>query len=242
MTRGAITLARYRGAPIRVHWSVPVVALFAGGLRFAPGAWLGLVLVVLLHEIGHAFWARRFQMDVTEIVIHGMGGHCAYLGTPSPKQRSIVAWGGVMAQGLVLCIALPVARFLPATSELQRDLYDMLIATNVFIALFNLIPIRPFDGADAWRLFPILLAERSRKSVTALRQEVMRAQRSVPPARDGVPSKPRPGQTLGEALSLGVVDEGAVRDTVRRALDEAKRDSAQPRGPRKPGKDEPGRH
>src|SRR4051812_26371574 len=127
MTRGAITLARYRGAPIRIHWSVPVVALMAGGLHFAPGAWLGVLLVVLLHEMGHAFWARHFQMDVTEIVIHGLGGHCAYLGTPSPKQRAIVAWGGVLAQGLVLTIAIPLSVALPATTEFQSDLYAMLI-------------------------------------------------------------------------------------------------------------------
>ena len=240
MTRGAITLARYRGAPIRIHWSVPVVALLAGGLRFAPGAWLGLVLVVLLHEMGHAFWARRFQMDVTEILIHGLGGHCAYLGTPSPKQRSIVAWGGVLAQALVLLVVFPISLALPATSELQRDLYEMLIATNLYIALFNLIPIRPLDGAEAWRLLPILLAQRSRRGVTALRQEVLRARQSGGAEAVEIPSKPRPGQTLGEALSLGVVDERAVRDTVRRALEEAKRDSA-PRGSPRREKDEPDR-
>jgi stage IV sporulation protein FB len=238
MTRGAITLARYRGAPIRLHWTVPVVALMAGGLRFAPGAWLGLVLVVLLHEMGHAFWARRFQMDVTEILIHGLGGHCAYLGTPSPKQRSIVAWGGVMAQAVVFCVALPLSIAVPATSEVQRDLYGMLISTNLYIALFNLIPIRPLDGAEAWRLVPMLVAERSRRSVKAIRQEVARAQR----APSAIPSSPKPGQTLGDALSLGVVDERAVRDTVRRALEDAKRDSAPPRGPRSVEKDDPERH
>ena len=239
MTRGAITLARYRGAPIRIHWTVPVVALMAGGLRFAPGAWLGLLLVVLLHEMGHAFWARRFQMDVTEILIHGLGGHCAYLGTPSAKQRSIVAWGGVLAQSVVMAIALPVSIALPATNEIQHDLYGMLIATNAYIALFNLIPIPPLDGAEAWRLFSILLAERSRRGVSALRNEVRRTQQGAPRTAQ---ASPRPGQTLGDALSLGVVDERAVRETVRRALDDAKRDSAGPRGPRASEKDEPDRH
>jgi stage IV sporulation protein FB len=237
MTRGAITFARYRGAPIRLHWSVPLVALSVGGLRFAPGAWLGLLLVVLLHEMGHAFWARRFEMDVTEILIHGLGGHCRYLGTPSAKQRSIVAWGGVMAQAVVLAIMVPLSIALPATSVFQADLYWMLISTNAFIALFNLIPIAPLDGAEAWRLIPILLAERSKKSVQALRRDVARARESVGP----VPKKPAAGQTLGEALSLGVVDERAVRDTVRRALDEAKRDSAPPRGGRT-DKGSPDRH
>lgn len=241
MTRGAITIARYRGAPIRIHWTVPVVALVAGGLRFAPGAWLGLVLVVLLHEMGHAFWARRFQMDVTEILIHGLGGHCAYLGTPSPKQRSIVAWGGVLAQALVFAVALPLSIALPEASEVQRDLYGMLVATNLYIALFNLIPIPPLDGAEAWRLVRILVTERSRRSVKDLRKEVMRAQHAGSIDRGRIPKAPAAGQTLGEALSLGVVDERAVRDTVRRALEDAKRDSASPRGGKHDEKDGPDR-
>lgn len=229
MTRGAITLARYRGAPIRLHWSVPIVAVMAGGLRFAPGAWLGLLLVVLLHEMGHAFWARHFRLDVTEIVIHGLGGHCAYQGQPTAKQRSIVAWGGVLAQGLVLTIALPVARLLPAASQFQADLYEMLISANLAIALFNLVPIPPLDGAEAWRLVPILVRERLRRSNQVLRKEAKRARDSLEPKPQGS-AKPRAGQTLGDALSDGIViDERAVRDTVRRALEDARRESAPPR-------------
>ena len=71
MTRGAVTLFRYRGIPIRAHWSLPLVALLMGGLRFAPGAWGGWLLVVLLHEMGHAFWALRYRMEVREILLHG---------------------------------------------------------------------------------------------------------------------------------------------------------------------------
>ncbi len=237
MTRGAITLARYRGAPIRLHWTLPIVAVLAGGLRFAPGAWLGLVLIVLLHEMGHAFWARRFELDVTEIVVHGLGGHCRYLGTPSAKQRAIVAWGGVLAQAIVLVIGLPIATAFPAATAFQADLYAMLTVTNVGIAVFNLIPIAPLDGAEAWQLVGIVLRERAGRSAPRSNARPWRA----PPSR-GAESEPRPGQTLGEALSLGVVDERAVRDTVRRALEEAKRDSAPSRGPRSGDDDEPERH
>ena len=86
MTRGAITLFRFRGVPIRAHWSLPLVALMIGGLRFAPGAWLAWLLVVTPHEMGHAFWALRFRMDVREILLHGLGGHCAYAGDPTPRR------------------------------------------------------------------------------------------------------------------------------------------------------------
>ncbi len=207
MTRGAITVLRYRGVPIRVHWSLPLVALLMGGLRFAPGAWIAWILVVMLHEMGHAFWALRYEMDVQEILLHGLGGHCSYIGSSSPRQRAVVAWGGVMAQAILFAIMLPVSILLPARSEFVGDLYEVLIARNLYVALFNLVPIAPLDGAEAWKLVPMIF--RRRPSVA--RKEIVRARAAVAP------------RTLGEAI--GPVDAGAVRDTVRRALDEAKRDS-----------------
>ena len=157
MTPGAITLFRYRGVPIRAHWSLPAVALFIGGARFAPGAWLAWLLVVTLHEMGHAFWALRYGLDVQEILLHGLGGHCRYRGMPSPRQRSVVAWGGVMAQAILFAIALPLSRFVPAHTPLVADAYRVLIDSNLYVAMLNLIPIAPLDGAEAWKLVPMLL-------------------------------------------------------------------------------------
>lgn len=206
MTRGAITVFRYRGVPIRAHWSLPIVALLMGGLRFAPGAWIAWILVVMLHEMGHAFWALRYQMDVKEILLHGLGGHCAYVGSPSPRQRSVVAWGGVMAQAIAIAIALPLSMLVPARSEFVMDLYDVLIGRNLMVALLNLVPIPPLDGAEAWKLVPMLL-----RRAPIAQKEIARARASVAP------------RTLGDAI--GPVDQGAVRDTVRRALEEARRGS-----------------
>lgn len=210
MTPGAITVLRYRGVPIRAHWSLPVVALLVGGARFAPGAWIAWLLVVMLHEMGHAFWALRYRMDVREILLHGLGGHCAYAGTPTPRQRSVVAWGGVMAQAILFAVALPLSRLVPATNEFTADLYGVLIGSNLYVALLNLVPIPPLDGAEAWKLVPMLF----RRQPGVARKEVARARAAIAP------------KTLGEAI--GPVDAGAVRDTVRRALDEARRDSKGP--------------
>jgi hypothetical protein len=229
MLGSSVTIARYRGVPIKVHWSLPLVALLIGGLRFAPGAWIGWLVVVLLHEMGHAFWALRFRLEVREIMIHGFGGHCAYLGDPSPRQRAIVAWGGVMAQGLLYAIALPLSILVPASSGFQSDLYGVLIAQNLYVAFFNLMPIPPLDGAEAWKLVPMIM----RREPRVERRDVARARQAV--ARPvSPPVKVVAGRTLGEAL--GPIDESAVRDTVRRALDEARRDS---KAPRDKDRDEP---
>ena len=57
--RGYLTLARFRGAPVRVHWSTPIGALFFTRFAFLPGAWLGFFLLLLLHELGHLLAAAR---------------------------------------------------------------------------------------------------------------------------------------------------------------------------------------
>ena len=45
---GSWTIARPFGVPVRIHWSVPVCALLAGGLEVSPGAWLAYLLLVLI--------------------------------------------------------------------------------------------------------------------------------------------------------------------------------------------------
>jgi hypothetical protein len=71
---GYLTLGRWRTAPERVHWTLPVGALVFGQGRFVPGFWLGFLLLVLIHELGHAVLVRRYRHRVVSIDIHALGG------------------------------------------------------------------------------------------------------------------------------------------------------------------------
>lgn len=59
MDRGYLTLMRVRGVPLRLHWTLPLGALLLSGGRLEPGLWLGIVLVIALHEAGHALVVHR---------------------------------------------------------------------------------------------------------------------------------------------------------------------------------------
>jgi len=48
MSRGWWTLARFRGAPIRVHWTLPLGALIWSGFRFEPAFWVHILLWPIL--------------------------------------------------------------------------------------------------------------------------------------------------------------------------------------------------
>lgn len=162
--RGYLKLFSIQGIPIRAHWSVPLVCVMFGGLRFAPGLWLGILLVILLHELGHAFFVKRFGLVNLGIDLTGFGGLCRWTGQPTKIQRAAVAWGGVLAQLILFAITGVIVLITgrPAAGFLADLVYAFLLP-NLFIAAFNLIPFRPFDGGEAWPLFRLLWQRRARR-------------------------------------------------------------------------------
>lgn len=154
----SLVLGHYKGAPVRFHWSILLGMAYFGGFQFAPGFWLGFCLLILCHELGHGFLVQLFGLKINDIVVHGFGGHCEWLGRANKIQESIIAWGGVLAQGILLAITLIVFQVKgPPATIFEAELYSVMTRTNIILMLFNLIPIPPLDGARAWRLFPLLL-------------------------------------------------------------------------------------
>jgi len=147
---------------VRLHWTLPIGALVFSQGRFVPGFWLGFFLLVLLHELGHAVLVRRFRCAVVSIDVHGFGGLCRWSGTPTAVQRACIAWGGVLAQAVVLAgahVALALAG--PPETRFTAHLAAAFTGTNVWVIAINLIPVAPLDGAEAWKL-PGLLIGRGR--------------------------------------------------------------------------------
>ena len=73
--RGYFKLFSLRGTAFRIHWSTPVVAFLAGGL-VNPFVALSFAIIIPIHELGHAFFMRRYGLRVVSIDVHGCGGFC----------------------------------------------------------------------------------------------------------------------------------------------------------------------
>jgi Zn-dependent protease len=206
---GYVTVARWKGTPIRLHWTTPIGMLVFGGLRFAPGFWLGYLLLIVLHEMGHAWLVRRMGLRADSIDVHAFGGVCRFGGAVvTPWQRAVVAWGGVLAQSLLLVPALAVAFGMPLPPiAFVNDLLDALVRVNLWLIAINLMPFRPCDGADAWQIFRLRRQRRARAAALAARERI---EVRVPV----------------DHLELGDVDEEAVREMVRRVLAQAAREAA----------------
>lgn len=158
MNRGGyFRIGQWRGVPIRVHWSTPLGALLFGGLAVRPGFWVGFVLLLLAHELGHAWMVQRAGAEVLAVELSALGGVCRWSGEVSRMQRACIAWAGVWAQALVFLAAFTVQALAgPPASEMGRELLTVFTRTNAYLAGLNLLPVPPLDGAQAWPLLPML--------------------------------------------------------------------------------------
>ncbi|MBM4358250.1 MAG: M50 family metallopeptidase [Deltaproteobacteria bacterium] len=213
--RGFWTVARLQGTPLRLHWSLPLGVLAFSRFRFDPGAWLGIVLVVIAHELGHSVLVRRARLQVESIDLHGMGGECRYSGYPSAWDRAVIAWGGVLAQALLL----PLGFFLAPQLEpefLRRAAGSFGVPSLWMIAL-NLLPIAPLDGHEAWKLPRLWLARRRSKNAAKARAMRAHARREAGRAVAAMERKERIANGDG-ALPEAVAEQ--IERAVRRAYDE----------------------
>jgi hypothetical protein len=151
---GYLTLGRWRGALIRLHWSILLGALLFGGFRFDPVFLLGFVGLVLIHETGHAVVVWRFGHDVSVIEATGFGGTCHWSGNATPFEESAIAWGGVLAQSVLAAFGYAWLTWgPPPASDAAWTLLQLATRANLWLIAINLMPMPPLDGAKAWLIF-----------------------------------------------------------------------------------------
>jgi Zn-dependent protease len=112
---------------------------------------IGLLLSILLHELGHAFAGRMFSARVTHIELTGIGGvaHFERSLPPSVIPRVIIFLAGP-AVNLALWYAFDAGSqwaFLQSKPMLATALFS-LAASNYYLLLFNLLPAYPLDGGN----------------------------------------------------------------------------------------------
>jgi Zn-dependent protease len=154
-------IGRIRGMDIRLHLLLLVLVGFwlleafmiHGSIGFARAAMLsvGLFALILWHELGHAFAARRCGLTINGIMLWPLGGECQLSGgIPTPKTEIFVALAGPAAHLLLVLVAIPVL-FLPQELGIIRIAAFNWWAVAVIILFFNLIPMFPLDGGRVLR-------------------------------------------------------------------------------------------
>ncbi len=162
----SLPIGTVKGTVIRVHLTFLLFLVWIGVTNNARGGQAAAVegvvftvllfVCVLLHEFGHVFAARRYGIQTPDITLLPIGGVARLERVPEePSQELVVALAGPAVNLVIAAVLFAVLGGLPADST---DLHDprvglaaRLLSTNLFLALFNLLPAFPMDGGRALR-------------------------------------------------------------------------------------------
>lgn len=133
-----------RLGPLRLHWSLLLGAALFCALRPRPLLLLGYLAVLVAHVLGHLLAVTGTGLRIDGLMLHALGGELLGEGQVSPARRSLIALCGVAAQAALLAAAVLV--------PMPADLHEAFTRRNGILLLMNLIPVKPLDGALAWKL------------------------------------------------------------------------------------------
>ena len=174
--QGSFHLFRLAGIDLYLHWSWFLVAAYQVTSRngeYTSPVWnaveyLTLFVIVMMHEFGHALACRQVGGQADLIVLWPLGG-VAYV-SPPPRPGALL-WS-IAAGPLVNVLLVPVLSGLIALAKAggSPDVIECLRAVwfiNVFLLVFNLLPIYPLDGGQILRSLLWFVCGRTRSLLVA---------------------------------------------------------------------------
>ena len=129
---------------VRIDYSTYILVLIGLLSGYIKNIMIILV-IVLVHELGHVFFFSLFKMDIESIVIYPFGGVSKVNKKIHERiyKDILISLGGIIFQGLLIIVIYLLYKY----SIIVNSTYNMYISYNKSIILFNLIPIIPLDGS-----------------------------------------------------------------------------------------------
>jgi Zn-dependent protease len=123
---------------------------------------------VLLHELGHAVTARHYGIEVRGITLELLGGWTEMdRDAPTPRIDALVSLAGPAVSLMLGGIGSAAAFALPGDTAGGQIAFQ-LAASNILVAVFNVLPGLPLDGGRALRAAVwALLKDRDRATEVA---------------------------------------------------------------------------
>lgn len=172
--RWNIRIARIADIDVKIHLTFLLLLIWIGFAYYVQGGLaaaldgivfiLLLFLCVLLHEFGHALAARRYGIATPDITLLPIGGVARLQRMPTqPSQELVIALAGPAVNVVIALVLYLVLGRMTGIQELAQiedpaiGMLGKLLAVNVTLVLFNLVPAFPMDGG---RVLRALLAMR----------------------------------------------------------------------------------
>lgn len=183
-----LRLGRVRGTPIVLYPTAILLIVFIAYLSWpsfqrgfstpaavvmALGVAVGLLITILMHELGHVAAARAYRIHTTEVSLFGMGGMARLAAPPGSPLAEVV----ISVSGPLVSLAIGVAlkwgveayvraspRYGVTTAAVLIVLYQLGV-WNLFLGAFNLLPGPPLDGGGVVRGIAWAITKDRAKSV-----------------------------------------------------------------------------
>ncbi|MHC3436621.1 site-2 protease family protein [Natrialbaceae archaeon A-gly3] len=127
---------------------------------------LGLFFSVAIHELGHAYAARRYGIGTRSITLWIFGGLAALESMPREWNREFwIALAGPITSVFLGVVFVTLLQVVPASLPIVVFVVGWLAVINVVLAVFNMVPAFPMDGGRVLRA----LLSRGLPYVTATR-------------------------------------------------------------------------
>jgi Zn-dependent protease len=117
---------------------------------------------VLIHELAHAFVAKRLGWTVYKIEV-GLFTGSASVDTNIPERDSIpVVAAGPISNLILAIVSIPLYLALAGVNPFLDRLLNDLFVVNMFMFIFNILPIYPMDGGRLLKDFLFLRMRNNR--------------------------------------------------------------------------------
>jgi len=136
-------------------------------LLLGAAAAIGLFVSVLVHELGHYWTARRFDVGISSITLWIFGGmaHMEDL----PEDWNVEFWIAIAGPITSLLLAggfFGALQVVPASAPVVLYVVGLLAVVNLSLAIFNMLPAFPMDGGRVLRA--LLVRSRTYASATQI--------------------------------------------------------------------------
>ena len=172
--RWSYTIGKVAGTEVKVHITFLLLLGWFAIAQYQEGGgaaaldftlfFLAFFGCIVLHEFGHITMARRFGVRTPDVLLLPIGGVARLERIPDvPKQEFLIALAGPLVTVAIILLLVLVATVagvpLTLSDSVSTDIPFTLrlLAVNVAVLLFNLVPAFPLDGG---RLLRALLASR----------------------------------------------------------------------------------
>jgi Zn-dependent protease len=142
------------GVPVRIDWSFWLLAVLLGvGARtgWLLVAWVAIVLVsILVHELGHAFTMRAFQLK-PHVMLYAFGGVTVGDAPVRSRSESIII---SLAGPLSALVLLGIPAYVLYGGAWSQETYNRYVIVhdiawvNILWSILNLVPVLPLDGGN----------------------------------------------------------------------------------------------